>query len=85
MHSSFVPRVSTWSSRRSSTGTRHTSPTPLRIYEIVDSPCHRTLLAHTSPLSWEHIGFSGDFLWDQAAATAGRRRQLNFRRQRAAA
>jgi TnpA family transposase len=22
------------------------------------------LLAHTSPLMWEHIGFSGDFLWD---------------------
>ncbi len=30
------------------------------------------LLAHTSPLTWEHIGFSGDFLWDRAAATAGR-------------
>jgi hypothetical protein len=29
------------------------------------------LLAHTSPLMWEHIGFSGDFLWDRAAATAG--------------
>jgi Tn3 transposase DDE domain len=24
-------------------------------------------LAHTSPLSWEHIGFSGDFLWRVAA------------------
>jgi hypothetical protein len=45
----------------------------------------QVLLAHTSPLTWEHIGFSGDFLWDQAAATAGRRRQLNFRRPRAAA
>jgi hypothetical protein len=29
------------------------------------------LLAQTSPLTWEHIGFSGDFLWDHAAATAG--------------
>jgi len=38
-HSSFVLQVSTWSSRRSSIGTRHTSLTPLRIYEIVDSPC----------------------------------------------
>ena len=32
------------------------------------------LLAHTSPLTWEHIGFSGDFLWDRAATTADRRR-----------
>jgi hypothetical protein len=23
-----------------------------------------SLLAHTSPVGWEHIGFSGDFLWD---------------------
>ena len=38
-------------------------------------PVPDELLAHTSPLSWEHIGFSGDFLWDQAAATAGRRRR----------
>src|SRR5882762_5146374 len=31
-------------------------------------------LAHTSPLSWEHISFSGDFLWERAAATADKRR-----------
>lgn len=37
-------------------------------------------LAHTSPLTWEHIGFSGDFLWDRAAATAGKRRPLNLGR-----
>jgi len=43
------------------------------------------LLAHTSPLTWEHIGFSGDFLWDRAAATAGHRRPLNLGRERAAA
>jgi TnpA family transposase len=43
------------------------------------------LLAHTSPLIWEHIGFSGDFLWDRAAATAGRRRPLNLARGRMAA
>jgi TnpA family transposase len=43
------------------------------------------LLAHTSPLSWEHIGFSGDFLWDRAALTAGRRRPLNLVRGKAAA
>ena len=43
-----------------------------------------TLLAHL-PLTWEHIGFSGDFLWDRAAATAGRRRPLNLARGRMAA
>jgi TnpA family transposase len=43
------------------------------------------LLAHTSPLTWEHIGFSGDFLWDRAAATAGHRRPLNLGRERMAA
>ena len=31
-------------------------------------PILDALLAHTSPLTWEHIGFSGDFLWDRAAA-----------------
>ena len=36
------------------------------------------LLVHTSPLTWEHIGFSGDFLWDYAAVTTGRRRPLNL-------
>ena len=37
------------------------------------------LLAHTSPLSWEHIGFSGDFLWERAAkAASGSRRPLNL-------
>ena len=35
-------------------------------------PVPDALLAHASPLTWEHIGFSGDFLWDRAAATAGR-------------
>ena len=43
------------------------------------------MLAHTSPLTWEHIGFSGDFLWDRAAATASRRRPLNLGRLSAAA
>jgi hypothetical protein len=43
------------------------------------------LLAHTSPLTWEHIGFSGDFLWDRAATTAGRRRPLNLGQGRMAA
>lgn len=35
------------------------------------------LLAHTSPVGWEHIAFSGDFLWDRAAETV-RRKPLNF-------
>lgn len=43
------------------------------------------LLAHTSPLTWEHLAFSGDSLWDRAAATAGRRRTLNLGRGRMAA
>jgi TnpA family transposase len=43
------------------------------------------LLAQTSPLTWEHIGFSGDFLWDRAAATADDRRPLNLGRERTAA
>jgi Tn3 transposase DDE domain len=39
-------------------------------------------LAHTSPLTCEHIGFSGDSLWDRAAATAGQRRsQFRARKQ----
>jgi len=43
------------------------------------------LLAHTTPLSWEHIGLSGDFLWDRAATTAEKRRPLNLGRPRIAA
>jgi TnpA family transposase len=48
-------------------------------------PVPLEMLAHTSPLTWEHIGFSGDFLWDQAAATAGQRRPLNVRHESIAA
>jgi TnpA family transposase len=43
-------------------------------------PIPDTLLAHTTPLSWEHIGLSGDFLWDHAAATAAKHRSLNLPR-----
>ncbi|WP_215748053.1 Tn3 family transposase, partial [Gluconobacter cerevisiae] len=42
------------------------------------------LLAHTSPVGWEHIAFSGDFLWDKAAASAGRK-TLNLSKQARAA
>jgi hypothetical protein len=31
------------------------------------------LLVHTSPVGWEHIAFSGDFLWDRAAKAAARK------------
>ena len=48
-------------------------------------PVPDELLAHTSPLTWEHIGFSGDFLWDRAAVTADRRRPLRLRHGRMAA
>ena len=43
-------------------------------------PVPDVLLAQTSPLIWEHIGFSDDFRWDCAAATADRRRPLNVGR-----
>jgi hypothetical protein len=49
-------------------------------------PAPDDLLAHTSPAGWEHIAFSGDFLWDRAAAIPVGRRQLNVgRRVRGAA
>ena len=38
------------------------------------------LLAHTSPVGWEHIAFSGDFLWDRAAALPTGRRALSLGR-----
>jgi hypothetical protein len=45
----------------------------------------RAWLVRTSPLSWEHISLSGDFLWDRAAATAGKRRPLHLSQPQAAA
>ena len=53
----------------------------LRAQESLDD----ALLVHTTPLTWEHIGFSGDFLWERAAAAASKRRPLNLRRAREAA
>jgi Tn3 transposase DDE domain len=52
--------------------------------------CHRArrtweLCWRPRPLTWEHIGFSGDFLWDRAAATASKRRPLDLRHMREAA
>jgi hypothetical protein len=32
--------------------------------------------SHISPLTWERITFSGDFLWERAATTADKRRPL---------
>lgn len=43
------------------------------------TPIPDMLLAHTSPLTWGHITFSGDFLWENAATVAGARRALNLR------
>lgn len=49
-------------------------------------PAPDDLLAHTSPVGWEHIAFSGDFLWDHAATLPTGRRQLTIgRRMRGAA
>src|SRR4051812_48622560 len=36
-------------------------------------PAPDDLLTHTSPVGWEHIGFSGDFLWDRVAVPTSRR------------
>jgi Tn3 transposase DDE domain len=36
------------------------------------------LMAHTSPVGWSHIAFSGDFLWDRAATAAPHRRPLSI-------
>jgi len=44
-------------------------------------PAPNDLLAHTSPVGWEHIAFSGDFLWDRAAAIPAGRRELTLRRR----
>ena len=44
-------------------------------------PAPDNLLAHTSPVGWEHVAFSGDFLWDQAAATPPGRRALRISRK----
>ena len=41
------------------------------------------LLAHSSPVGWEHIAFSGDFLWDRAARRADHK-PLNLSPDRAA-
>jgi hypothetical protein len=39
-------------------------------------PTPNDLLAHTSPVGWEHIAFSGNLLWDRAAAIPAGRREL---------
>lgn len=42
------------------------------------------LMAHTSPVGWEHIAFSGDFLWDRAAQAKARKSLILPRGTRAA-
>lgn len=43
------------------------------------------MLAHTSPVGWSHIAFSGDFLWERAANLGSGRRTLNLPESRLAA
>jgi TnpA family transposase len=43
------------------------------------------MLAHTSPVGWNHIAFSGDFLWERAANMEDGRRALNLPQARLAA
>jgi Tn3 transposase DDE domain len=50
-----------------------------------EKPAPYYWLAHTPPLSWEHISLSGDFLWERAATTADKRRALNLSQTRIAA
>ena len=51
----------------------------------IGKPAPDELLAHTSPVGWGHIAFSGDFLWDRAAAMPIGRRPLNLGRMSMAA
>jgi TnpA family transposase len=51
----------------------------------IGEPAPDELLAHVSPVGWGHIAFSGDFLWDRAAAFGSGRRPLNVARDRLAA
>ena len=43
------------------------------------------MLTHTSPVGWNHIAFSGDFLWERAAKMGTGRRTLNLPESRLAA
>ena len=51
----------------------------------IGEPASDELLAHTSPVGWGHIAFSGDFLWDRASAMPIGRRPLNLGRMSVAA
>ncbi len=51
----------------------------------IGEPVPDELLPHTSPVGWGHIAFSGDFLWDRAAALPTGRRPLNIGRTSLAA
>jgi len=50
----------------------------------IGEPALDELLAHVSPVGWGHSAFSGDFLWDRAAAFGSGRRPLNVARVRLA-
>ncbi len=80
-----VPRAARLGARVLISGTWYYVADAVAYLRARGQPVPDELLAHTSPLTWEHIGFSGDFLWDRAAATAGRRRPLSQGRGRVAA
>lgn len=54
-----------WNSTYIADAVRH-----LRASGLVADP---ELLTHCSPVGWEHIAFSGDFLWDRAAERTRRK------------
>jgi hypothetical protein len=73
-----LPRLVWWNSTYMADAVDHLRAT--------GDPAPNDLLAHTSPVGWEHIAFSGDFLWDRAAAIpVGRRELVLGRRVRGAA
>ena len=53
---------------------------PQRVQAVADDQRR-----HTPPIIREHIGLSGDFPWDRAAAAATGRRPLYLGRRRQAA
>ena len=52
---------STCSSPQSSCGTRDISSAVATLRKVEDVPDQ--LLAHLSPLGWEHVNLTGDYVW----------------------
>lgn len=86
-------RVRTWrcrparspsSAKRCSTGRRSSSfrgKFAIAHFRAKGEAVSDEMLAHTSPVCWEHIGLSGDFLWERAASARIGRRPLNLGHQ----